>query len=59
LAKLPKELTDRIAAVTNKRAKIVVDHIAKNGAISTEELKKIGYDHRRERPGMFENRASR
>lgn len=38
-------MSERIAAVTNKRAKIVVDTIKKNGSISTEELKKIGYDH--------------
>ena len=45
MSKLSKELLERIAAVTNKRAKIVVDHIVKNGAITTDELKEIGYKH--------------
>jgi hypothetical protein len=45
LSKLSKELLARIAAVKNKRAKIVVDHIVKNGAITTDELKEIGYNH--------------
>jgi hypothetical protein len=42
---LPRSLLERIKAVSNKRAKIVLDSIVKNGAITTEELKNIGYDH--------------
>ena len=43
--KLPTEFLKRIEAVTNKQARIVLDHIAKNGSITTEELKNIGYEH--------------
>jgi hypothetical protein len=42
---LPKDLLDRIAAVTNKRARFVLDGIVKNGLITTEELQNAGYDH--------------
>lgn len=42
---LPDEFIARIQAVTNKRARIVLDRIAKNGSITTEELEEIGYDH--------------
>ena len=43
--KLPEQLLQRIAQVTNKRARVVLDTIAKNGRITTEELKQLGYDH--------------
>ena len=43
--KLPDPLLQRIAQVTNKRARVVLDTIAKNGKITTEELKRLGYDH--------------
>jgi hypothetical protein len=43
--KLPKELLLRISQVTNKRARIVLDTIAKEGSITTEQLQKLGYDH--------------
>jgi hypothetical protein len=43
--KIPKELAERIKAVTNKRARFVLDHIAKHGAVSTIDLKNAGYDH--------------
>lgn len=43
--KLPKKLLDRITAVTNKRARFVLDAIIKNGLITTEELSQAGYDH--------------
>ncbi len=43
--KLPTEFLKRVEAVTNKRARIVLDRIAKNGSITTEELKNIGYEH--------------
>ena len=42
---LPKELLDRISRVTNKRARLVLDAIAKNGLITTEQLQAAGYDH--------------
>lgn len=41
----PPELLARIKEVTNKRARIVLDTIVKNGRITTEELKILGYDH--------------
>ncbi|HXX15474.1 MAG TPA: hypothetical protein VEJ47_11280 [Candidatus Eremiobacteraceae bacterium] len=43
--RLPKELLARIAQVTNKRARLVLDTIAQKGAITTEELQKLGYEH--------------
>lgn len=43
--KLPEQLLQRIAQVTNKRARVVLDTIARNGKITTEELKQLGYDH--------------
>jgi hypothetical protein len=42
---IPAKLLQRIKAVTNKRARIVLDALVKNGSISTLELKNIGYDH--------------
>lgn len=44
-AKLPEELRTRIAQVTNKRARLVLDTIAEKGSITTEELQKLGYEH--------------
>lgn len=43
--KLPEQLLQRIAQVTNKRARVVLDTIARNGQITTEQLKQLGYDH--------------
>ena len=45
MGKVPSEFLKRIKGVTNKRARLVLDRIAKNGSITTEELKDIGYDH--------------
>ena len=42
---LPKELLERVATVTNKRARFVLDSIVKNGAVTTEEINRAGYDH--------------
>jgi hypothetical protein len=42
----PEEFLEKLRSVTAKRAKTVIDHILKYGAISTEDLKDIyGYDH--------------
>ena len=44
--KYPKEFLDQIASITNKRAKIVIEHIMKHGFITTEDLETIyGYSH--------------
>lgn len=43
--KLPPEFIARIKTVTNKRARLVLDRIAENGSITTEELEDIGYKH--------------
>ena len=44
--KLPKEFLERLAAVTDKRPKTVIDHILKHGHITTQELRdKYGYNH--------------
>jgi hypothetical protein len=43
---IPKELLVRIAKVTAKRPRTVLEHILKHGSITTEELKeKYGYNH--------------
>jgi ribosome-binding protein aMBF1 (putative translation factor) len=40
--KIPKELLLRIAEVTNKRARFVLDSIAKNSLVTTEEINRAG-----------------
>jgi hypothetical protein len=42
---VPKLLRDRIAKVTNKRARFVLDAIVKKGRVTTEEINQAGYDH--------------
>lgn len=43
---LTKQIQKIIASITNKRAKIVIEHIVKNGFITTEQLEKeYGYNH--------------
>jgi hypothetical protein len=42
---VPKELLDRIATVTNKRARFVLDTIVDKGLVTTEEINRAGYDH--------------
>ncbi len=41
----PNDLAEQIAKVTNKRARFVLDSIAKKGMITTEEISRAGYDH--------------
>lgn len=42
----PKEILPLLKAISNKRARIVIDHILKRGFITTEDLeKKYGYNH--------------
>jgi hypothetical protein len=44
--KFPKYFLNLIESITNKRAKIVIEHILEHGYISTEELEKTyGYKH--------------
>lgn len=43
--RLPEELLARVNAVTNKRARFVLDSIVKNGLVTTEDLKHAGYEH--------------
>ena len=44
--KYPKEFLKLIKSITNRRAKIVINHILKHGSITTEDLEKIyGYNH--------------
>ena len=38
--KYPKEFLKLAKSITNKRAKIVIDHILKHGFITTEDLEK-------------------
>lgn len=43
---LPQEFLDKLNAVKNKRARVVIDHILQHGSISTQELKELyGYNH--------------
>ena len=39
------DLAAQIAAVTNKRARFVLDAIARKGVVTTEEISKAGYEH--------------
>jgi hypothetical protein len=44
--RFPKDFLTFVRQVTNKRAKIVIDHILAHGSITTEDLeKKYGYTH--------------
>jgi hypothetical protein len=41
-----KKIRRLLAAITNKRARIVIEHILEHGFITTEDLeKKYGYNH--------------
>lgn len=43
---IPVKILELIEEITNKRARIVIDHIIKHGQITTEELEKVyGYNH--------------
>jgi DNA-binding transcriptional regulator/RsmH inhibitor MraZ len=42
---ISKELLNRIKAVSNKRARFVLDSIVKNGMVTTEEINHAGYEH--------------
>lgn len=43
---LPQEFLDKLNAVKNKRARVVIEHILQHGSISTQELKELyGYNH--------------
>lgn len=42
----PKEFLEYVQTITNRRAKIVFDHILAHGFITTEDLEKTyGYNH--------------
>ena len=44
--KYPKEFLEQIKSITNKRAKIVIEHVMKHGFITTEDLETTyGYNH--------------
>ncbi len=44
--KYPKDFLKLAKSITNKRAKIVIEHILKHGSITTEDLEKTyGYNH--------------
>jgi hypothetical protein len=45
MSEVPKELLARIEAVTNRRARFVLDSIVKNGIVTTEEINSAGYEH--------------
>jgi hypothetical protein len=43
--KISKEIRAKAKTITGKRARVVVEHILKQGSITTEDLEKIGYKH--------------
>ena len=43
--KLPKQFLARLNAITAKRPRTVIQHILKNGFVTTEDLKNLGYEH--------------
>lgn len=42
---LPEDFLEVLSAVTNKRARFVIDTILEKGSCSTEDLKRGGYEH--------------
>jgi hypothetical protein len=53
MKKYPTKFLKLAKSITNKRAKIVIDHILDKGFITTEELEKIyGYNHPLDLQGM-------
>lgn len=44
-SRVPRDLAEHIAAVRNKRARFVLDAIAKKGMVTTEEINQAGYEH--------------
>jgi hypothetical protein len=44
-ARISKDLLNRINAVSNRRARFVLDSIVKNGMVTTEEINHAGYGH--------------
>jgi hypothetical protein len=45
-SKYPQDFLNYVQSITNKRAKIVIDHILKHGFITTEDLENTyGYNH--------------
>lgn len=45
MKKYPKSFLEKLKSVTAKRPKTVIEQILKNGQVTTEELKKLGYEH--------------
>ncbi len=45
MKKYTKAFLSKLNAVTSKRPKTVIQHILKNGFVTTEELKALGYEH--------------
>ncbi len=45
MKKLSKRVLDKLNSITAKRPKTVIQQILKNGYVTTEELKKLGYEH--------------
>jgi hypothetical protein len=43
--RISDDLAEQIAKVTNKRARFVLDAIAQNGIVTTEEISRAGYEH--------------
>lgn len=43
--KLPKTFLAQLNAVTQKRPRTVIQHILEHGYVTTEDLKKLGYEH--------------
>ncbi len=43
--RISADLASHIAAVTNKRARFVLDSISKKGMVTTEEINQAGYEH--------------
>jgi hypothetical protein len=47
-SEISDELRARIEAVTNRRARMVLDHIVENGSITADDIQGFGYrEHRR------------
>ena len=45
MPKIQNDILKQIKAVTNKRARFVLDAIVRNGVVTTEEISRAGYEH--------------
>jgi hypothetical protein len=45
MPEFPTAILERAAAITGRRARVVVEHILQHGSVTTEDLTALGYEH--------------